>query len=256
MARDVSFVFNGNKMTMTVEDHWTLLHLIREELGYTGTKEGCGSGECGACTVVVDGIPMNSCLMLAVEIDGRDVTSVEGLARRVQQLVDPDSFEELHADTRPADPLGFRWLGKSYADRVAAEQAKTGNTEAVLTGVGEALFSRGLRRLERGHFVLERTLLAGDPGQIGGWLDQAGDLPAQRRCSRIGLTRQRFSVIPDGAAATPGPERQLDAGLVLIETGVRSPAVGLVTQHQRRTILGQAAAATVPGFGLLLARVK
>ena len=62
MAREVSFMFNGNKMTMTVEDHWTLLHLIREELGYTGTKEGCGSGECGACTVIVDGDAVNSCL--------------------------------------------------------------------------------------------------------------------------------------------------------------------------------------------------
>jgi carbon-monoxide dehydrogenase small subunit len=80
MARDVSFVFNGNKMKMIVEDHWTLLHLIREELGYTGTKEGCGSGECGACTVLVDGEAVNSCLYLAAEIDGRDLLTIEGLA--------------------------------------------------------------------------------------------------------------------------------------------------------------------------------
>ena len=80
MAREVSFVFNGNKMTMTVEDHWTLLHLIREELGYTGTKEGCGSGECGACTVIVDGLAVNSCLYLATEIDGKQLVTIEGLA--------------------------------------------------------------------------------------------------------------------------------------------------------------------------------
>ncbi|MCK4985970.1 MAG: 2Fe-2S iron-sulfur cluster binding domain-containing protein, partial [Desulfobacterales bacterium] len=61
MAREIAFVFNGNKMNMVIEDHWTLLHLIREELGYTGTKEGCGSGECGACTVIVDGEAVNSC---------------------------------------------------------------------------------------------------------------------------------------------------------------------------------------------------
>ena len=48
MARDITFTFNGNRMTARVEDYWTLLHFIREELGFTGTKEGCGGGECGA----------------------------------------------------------------------------------------------------------------------------------------------------------------------------------------------------------------
>jgi carbon-monoxide dehydrogenase small subunit len=80
MAREVSFVFNGNNMTMTVEDHWTLLHLIREEIGYNGTKEGCGGGECGACTVIIDGAAVNSCLYLAAEIDGKDLVTIEGLA--------------------------------------------------------------------------------------------------------------------------------------------------------------------------------
>jgi carbon-monoxide dehydrogenase small subunit len=80
MSHEISFTFNGNTVKMVVEDHWTLLHLIREELGYTGTKEGCGSGECGACTVIVDGKAVNSCLYLAAEIDGRQLTSIEGLA--------------------------------------------------------------------------------------------------------------------------------------------------------------------------------
>lgn len=80
MAKEISFHFNGNKMTMTVEDHWTLLHLIREELGYTGTKEGCGSGECGACTVIVAGAAVNSCLYLAAELDGKELLTIEGLA--------------------------------------------------------------------------------------------------------------------------------------------------------------------------------
>ena len=80
MAKEISFVFNGNQLKMMVEDHWTLLHLLREELGYTGTKEGCGSGECGACTVIVDGVAVNSCLYLAMEIDGRELVSIEGLA--------------------------------------------------------------------------------------------------------------------------------------------------------------------------------
>jgi aerobic carbon-monoxide dehydrogenase small subunit len=80
MSKNVSFNFNGNQITMTIEDHWTLLHLIREELGYTGTKEGCGSGECGACTVIVDGDAVNSCLYLANEIEGRELLTIEGLA--------------------------------------------------------------------------------------------------------------------------------------------------------------------------------
>jgi carbon-monoxide dehydrogenase small subunit len=80
MSREISFTFNGNRLTMAVEDHWTLLHLIREELGYTGTKEGCGSGECGACTVIVDGDAVNSCLYLAPAVDGKEVLTIEGLA--------------------------------------------------------------------------------------------------------------------------------------------------------------------------------
>jgi carbon-monoxide dehydrogenase small subunit len=80
MAREISFSFNGNRMTAWVEDHWTLLHFIREELGYTGTKEGCGSGECGACTVIVDGAAVNSCLYLAAELEGRSLVTIEGLA--------------------------------------------------------------------------------------------------------------------------------------------------------------------------------
>ena len=80
MAQEISFLFNGNQINMTVEDHWTLLHLIREELGYTGTKEGCGSGECGACTVIVDGVAVNSCLYLAAGINGKELVTIEGLA--------------------------------------------------------------------------------------------------------------------------------------------------------------------------------
>ena len=80
MAREISFVFNGNPMKTIIEDHWTLLHFIREELGYTGTKEGCGSGECGACTVIVDGDAINACLYLASEIDGKELLTIEGLA--------------------------------------------------------------------------------------------------------------------------------------------------------------------------------
>jgi carbon-monoxide dehydrogenase small subunit len=80
MAHEISFTFNGNETKMVVEDHWTLLYFIREVLGYTGTKEGCGSGECGACTVIVDGEAVNSCLYLAAELGGKSLLTIEGLA--------------------------------------------------------------------------------------------------------------------------------------------------------------------------------
>ncbi len=80
MEKDIKFLLNGNEMKIKIRDHWTLLYLFREELGLAGTKEGCGSGECGACTVIVDGDAVNSCLYLAVEIDGKEIQTIEGLA--------------------------------------------------------------------------------------------------------------------------------------------------------------------------------
>ena len=80
MERAISFVLNGSSVKMNIQDHWTLLHLLREELGLSGTKEGCGSGECGACTVIVDGMAVNSCIYLAAEADGKEMVTIEGLA--------------------------------------------------------------------------------------------------------------------------------------------------------------------------------
>ncbi|MGE5572716.1 MAG: (2Fe-2S)-binding protein [Bacteroidota bacterium] len=70
---------NGRAVRAEVPATRTLLEFIREDLGLTGTKEGCGKGECGACTVLLDGRPVNSCLVLAYQADGREVLTVEGL---------------------------------------------------------------------------------------------------------------------------------------------------------------------------------
>ena len=77
----ITVTVNGSKEYLTVPSNLTLLQLLREKLALTGTKNGCEAGECGACTVLVDGEPVNSCMMLAVEADGCEVTTVEGLAR-------------------------------------------------------------------------------------------------------------------------------------------------------------------------------
>lgn len=76
---DLSFELNGKPQTMKVPAGLTALELLREILNQRGTKEGCGIGECGACTIQVDGKAVNSCLMLAAQLDGRNVRTVEGL---------------------------------------------------------------------------------------------------------------------------------------------------------------------------------
>ena len=80
MTTQISFLLNGDKITHEIKDHWTLSHFLREELGLIGTKEGCGNGECGACTVIVDKLAVNSCLYLAIEADGKAIETIEGLA--------------------------------------------------------------------------------------------------------------------------------------------------------------------------------
>mgnify|MGYP003294872120 CR=1 FL=1 len=76
----ISLTVNGGATALEVPGHHTLLDVLRDDLGLTGTKECCAEGECGACTVLLDGRPVNSCLVLAVEVDGGEVTTIEGLA--------------------------------------------------------------------------------------------------------------------------------------------------------------------------------
>ena len=71
---------NGEEYDLFVEQHWTLLEVLREQLFLTGTKEGCSEGVCGSCTVLIDGKPVRSCLTLALEASDSEITTVEGLA--------------------------------------------------------------------------------------------------------------------------------------------------------------------------------
>ena len=79
MSVSITLNVNGVPYPVSVEQHRTLVTVIRTEIGLTGTKEGCDDCECGACMVLVDGRPVNSCSYLAVQADGREVTTVEGL---------------------------------------------------------------------------------------------------------------------------------------------------------------------------------
>jgi len=76
----ITVTINGAAEYLAVPSNMTLLQMLREQLGLTGTKNGCEAGECGACTVLLDGEPINSCMVLAAEADGHRVVTVEGLA--------------------------------------------------------------------------------------------------------------------------------------------------------------------------------
>lgn len=76
----LSFEVNGREVDLLIEPNRTLLQVLREDLGLTGAKQGCGAGDCGTCTVLLDGEPVNSCLVLALQVEGRAVTTIEGLA--------------------------------------------------------------------------------------------------------------------------------------------------------------------------------
>lgn len=79
MKKEIHFVLNGSEVIVTVDAHKRLIDVIRGPLEHHGTKEGCGEGECGACTVIVNGRAVNSCLYPAFEVEGKNVTTIEGL---------------------------------------------------------------------------------------------------------------------------------------------------------------------------------
>jgi carbon-monoxide dehydrogenase small subunit len=92
---EINITVNGGCEQVRVPSNWTLMRMLRESLGLTGTKNGCSAGECGACTVLLNGEPVNSCMVLAVECDGADVITVEGLAG--DQQLSPIQEAMIHA---------------------------------------------------------------------------------------------------------------------------------------------------------------
>lgn len=86
MSQTITFRLNGADVSVQIESHQRLLDVLRDGLGHTGTKEGCGQGECGACTVLVDGRAVCACLVPAPEIEGREVVTVEGLTEPDNKL--------------------------------------------------------------------------------------------------------------------------------------------------------------------------
>jgi carbon-monoxide dehydrogenase small subunit len=93
----VAFTVNGHDVTLDVSARTSLAEALRDELGLTGTHIGCEHGVCGACTILLDGEPVRSCLLFAAQLDGASVISIEGLARDGQQHPVQSAFRECHA---------------------------------------------------------------------------------------------------------------------------------------------------------------
>ena len=79
LKKEISFTLNGQPTTVSIPVHIDTLSMLRDELHLSGTKLGCGEGECGSCTILVDDVATNSCIMFAVDCDGRDITTIEGV---------------------------------------------------------------------------------------------------------------------------------------------------------------------------------
>lgn len=95
--KQLSLRINGDIHELIVFPHKTLLEVLREDLGLTGAKESCGEGACGSCTVLLDGLPVRSCLLLAAEAEGREITTIEGLASQGKLHPVQEAFVEHHA---------------------------------------------------------------------------------------------------------------------------------------------------------------
>ena len=80
MKHDIQFILNGQSQKVTIESQRTLLEMLREDFGLTSVKHGCSTGECGSCSILVDGEVVNACMVLAVEVDDAELLTVEGLA--------------------------------------------------------------------------------------------------------------------------------------------------------------------------------
>ncbi|WP_206808851.1 (2Fe-2S)-binding protein [Paradesulfitobacterium ferrireducens] len=114
---NINFVVNGIRHQLAVKDNETLLDVLRDRLGLTGAKKGCDIGECGTCTVVVDGEPILSCITLAVEMEGKRITTIEGLAQNGELHPLQKAFHEHGAVQCGFCTPGMIMSGKALLDK-------------------------------------------------------------------------------------------------------------------------------------------
>src|SRR5579875_1978893 len=122
MTKLIKIEVNGRAYKIKCQENWTLLHLIREEIGLKGSKEVCGIGECGACTVIKDGKPVSACCELAIRADGSEIETIERLARSGEIHPLQKAFIDNSAFQCGFCTSGMIMMGKTLID--ASEQAK------------------------------------------------------------------------------------------------------------------------------------
>lgn len=130
MKRELKITVNGDSYHLLVETHHTLLDIIRDEIGLTGTKSGCEMGECGACTVLLNGQAVNSCLVLAHEADGQEILTIEGLAQGDRLHPIQEAFIE-----HGAIQCGYCTPGMILTTRALLEQNPKADSSAIKTGL-------------------------------------------------------------------------------------------------------------------------
>ena len=113
----IQLILNGEQVEVAFAPHKTLLEVLREDLGLTGTKHGCELGECGVCTVLVDGLPVLSCLTLGLDVEGREVTSIEGMAEEGRLHPLQDTFADLGAAQCGYCTPGFLLTARELLDK-------------------------------------------------------------------------------------------------------------------------------------------
>lgn len=131
---DCKLTINGKDYVVKVEEKWTLLYVLREVLGLTGTKEGCGTSDCGACKVLIDGKAMNSCSLLAMRMVGKNITTIEGLGTSDK----PHPIQEAYVEAG-AVQCGFCTPGMIISTKALLDENIDPSEEEIREGLSKNL---------------------------------------------------------------------------------------------------------------------